>query len=392
MSLLTWCGWFLVSLTQGWLILQLTDSPFWVGLSAGIRGLSLTISGVAGGVIADRVDRRRVLLLAASLGLATALGAALLVLGGVLRPWHVLVLMSLMGLQAAVERPATSGLMYDLVGPERLLNASAVRLMGIALVQFLSGLAGGAVLARVGAGYNFLLAAGAYLGAAVCVGGLRPPPQPMRAVESFLDTVTAGLRYALGTRPIRLLLSLSLAIEGFGFACSAMMPVMARDVLRVGGFGLGVLVAAAGLGNLVSTATLAARRHGGRPTRMLVTAAAAFGALIALFGLSRWFPLSVGLVLAGQASGTVYDVAMYTVLARTSSDAMRGRVLGFFSSTTGFSQSGGLLIGVMALALGTPGAVTVGGALTVIGALALGSGLRDLDRRRQEDPTVSQEA
>ncbi|MDR7417915.1 MAG: MFS transporter [Armatimonadota bacterium] len=383
-TLFTWWSWFLVSLTQGWLMLQITDSPAWVGLAVGVRGLSLTVFSVAGGAIADRVDRRRLLVAATGFGLTLMLATAALIAGGGLRPWHLLALMGLMGVLAAVERPTSAGLMYDLVGPERLLNASAVRLMGFSIVQALSGLVGGFVLARWSATNNLLLAAAGYAGAVFCAAGLRRPSQAMHAVESFVDTVAAGLRYTVRTRPIRLLLLLSLIVEGFGFAYIAMFPVMARDVLDVGGFGLGLLTAAAGAGTLVATTAMALRPRAPRAIRLMLAAALAFGTCIALFGFSRWFTFAVGVVVLAQASGTLYDVTMYAVLVRTASDAMRGRVLGFFSSTTGFSHLGGVLIGVVAVPLGAPAAITISGALTAAGATVLGLRLRTLEPRQEE--------
>ncbi len=108
-------------------MLQLTDSPFWVGLAVGLRGACQTLFSVPAGAVADRVDRRRILLVATLLGAASVAAVAVLTLAGAVRPWHLLAFMGLKGLLSAVERPSSAGLLYDLVGPQRLLNASAFR-------------------------------------------------------------------------------------------------------------------------------------------------------------------------------------------------------------------------------------------------------------------------
>lgn len=370
-ALLTWSAWIISTLSQGWLMLQLTDSPFWVGLAVGLRGACQTLSSVPAGAVADRVDRRRILLVATLLGAASVAAVAVLTLAGAVRPWHLLAFMGLKGLLSAVERPSSAGLLYDLVGPQRLLNASAFRFMGSSVVHTLSALASGAVLQALGSGYAFLLAGAAYLGGFVCLLVLAPPAAQIRTLEAFGRTVSEGFRYAVRTRGVRLLLILSLIVEGFGFAYIAMLPVIARDVLNAGGLGLGYLMAMSGVGTFVATVVLASRGDVRGRLGLLTAAAIGFGILVMLFGLSRALPLSLLLVMVAHMLGTTYDVSIYTALPLAASDAMRGRVLGFYASTLGFSQLGGLAVGAVATLLGAPAAVAITGGLTAVGSVLL---------------------
>jgi MFS family permease len=377
-SLLNWVAAVVATLTYGWLMLQLTNSPFWVGLGLGVRGASQSLFSIPAGAIADRLDRRRILVTTFLLAAAAAAVVALLVLTGRIRPWHLLAFMSFSGLLSALERPSTSGLMYDLVGAERLLNASALRFMGTSLMQILGSLAGGVVLQRFGTGQSFMLAGGAYLGAVASMLILTSVPRPTIALASFAETVVEGCSYALRSRPIRLILILSTIIEGFGFAYGSMMPVMARDVLRVGGLGFGYLAAMSGVGQLIATLLLASRGEIRRTTALLAAAALAFGLLIVVFGLSRWLVLSLPLVVLVHLAGTTYDVSIFTIVSLLASDAMRGRVLGFYSATLGFSQMGGLVIGALATLFGAPGAIVFAGGLSATFALILGPRIRGI--------------
>jgi MFS family permease len=170
---------------------------------------------------------------------------------------------------------------------------------------------------------------------------------------------------------VRRFLWLSLVTEGFGFSYSAMLPVLAKDVLRVGGIGLGYLTASGGLGQLLATLVVAARGHLMDRGRLAVFGAIGFGLSIALFGLSPWFGAS--LVLAGIVGvmGSIYDSGMATVLLTAASDAMRARVQGFYIATIGFNQIGGFGVGALATLVGAPLAVAASGVVAAAGAIAL---------------------
>jgi MFS family permease len=372
----TWMGWSITSLTHGWLMLHLTDSPFWVGMGVGVRGAAQAICSLPGGALADRVDRRRLLLLTQLLMAAISFGLAALVLAGAARVGHVLVFMAVLGMLAAVDRPGTSGLFYDLAGPGRMLSASAVKFIGQATTNIVASLAGGAVLQWLGMGQNMVLVGGLHATAAAALLILRAPGAVTNLVGPLARSVAEGIHYARRTPPVRTLLNLSLMTESFGFASLTMMPVIARDVLKVGGLGLGYLTAAGGVGQLLATVTLVARGDVRDKPRLLVVSAAAFGLLIAAFGLSRSPLLSLPLAMVVYACGITYDVTMFALLPVLASDAMRGRVLGLFAATISFSQLGGLVAGAAAAAVGAPVALVASGLVAAAGALRLGGSLR----------------
>jgi MFS family permease len=168
-----------------------------------------------------------------------------------------------------------------------------------------------------------------------------------------------------------LLLLLSIVVEAFGFGYQAMMPVMARDVLKVGGIGLGYLIAMAGVGQLAATLLVASSGDLRNKGTLLAAAAAGFGLLIALFGLSPWFSVSLVVVAAIGAFGSTYDTTMSTMLMTSASDAIRGRVLGLYYSIMGGSAFGWLGVGALAALLGMPVALAISGSLVAFWAIGL---------------------
>ncbi|MGQ0568507.1 MAG: MFS transporter [Armatimonadota bacterium] len=366
------------TLSHGWLVLQLTDSPFWVGVVAGARGITQFAFSVLGGTIGDRVDRRRILLMTQGLQALGMTALAFLVLSGTVRVWHVVAFAILQGFVGAIEQPTAHGLMYDLVGGERLLNASAFRFMAGSLVRTVGAIAGGYIIDRLGVGQNYLLASGAHLTGLGCMMRLAMPVVPARPTAPLVTAVVEGLRYARRTRRIRQSLFLSVIIEAFGFSYNSMLPVMARDVLRVGGVGLGYLSAASGLGQLAATLFVASRGHLLDKGRLVVVSALGFGTAVALFGLSPWFPASLLLVAVVGGLGSAYDAGMATLLLTAASDEMRARVQGLYFSTISFSQVGGFGAGILATILGAPVALAAGGSIAAAGALALLRSVRRL--------------
>lgn len=374
-------------LSQGWLILSLTNSPFWVGLAAGVKGASQTLFSIPGGFLADRFDRRRVLLASQSAAALGALVIALLVLTHTIRLWHIFLYLMMAGATNSISKPATSGLVYDVVGARRLLNANAFQFMAGSVVRIIGALVGGVVIDRVGVGQNYFLVAAAYAAGVGTLLMLRNPRVAVRAGEPLLRGVRAGFRYALRTRQIRNLLWLSLVIEAFGFSYSSMLPVMARDVLKVGALGMGYLGAMSGIGQLAATLVVASRGDVRDKGTLMVGAATGFGLFVALFGLSPWFTASLLLVAVVGYLGSTYDATMATVLQTAASPEMRSRVLGLYFSTIGLNQLGGLGIGILATALGTPAALAIAGTVAMAGAAGLLPGLHAFNRPTEPPET-----
>ena len=348
-------------LAQGWIVLEITGEPFWVGFAAGVRGITWFAFGPPTGALLDRMDRRKILAGVYLLGCAGAAVIATVVFMGAVELWHMLLFSALMGLVMAVNQPANTSLTYDIVGPQRVLNANAFRFMGSGIIRIFAAIGGGFLIDSVGVGGNYTMAAVAYAASTGFVLMLSRPQVQTRLREPFLNAITTGLKYAFTTPAVRRLLLISLAVEFFGFSYLWMMPVMAKDVLEVGGTGLGYLTAAAGAGSLVAMIVLASRGDVGNKQLLLVVGAMGFGLSLAGFGLSPWFPLSLALVFLVGCLSSTYDTSLLTSIQLSASHEMRGRILGLYVSTWGVNQLGGIGLGAIATFLGAPLALFISG-------------------------------
>lgn len=371
-SLFNAVAWTVQGLSLGWLVLELTGSPLWVGAAAAARGAGMFAFSIPAGTIGDRADRRRILLASQAVPGLASFALAAIVLFGAAALWHVIVYSVIVGVASAAERPASSSLMYDLVGRAQLFGASALRFLAGSLIRVVGAVAGGYVIDALGVGPNYAMVGLAHAASVFCVLLLRVQAPSPRPSAPFLAATRDGLAHALHEARIRRFLLLSLTTEGFGFSYNTMLPVMAREVLHTGGLGLGYLTAASGVGQIAATLTVARRGHFDDEQRVVTVFACGFGALIALFGLSPWFPLSLALVTAVGAVGAVYDAGMATVLLVLSADAMRARIQGLYNSTIGFNLLSGLGVGFLATFLGPPAALAISGAIAAGSAAVLG--------------------
>lgn len=345
----------------GWLVLEMTDSAFWVGATAGLRGLGHVGFSIFGGVIADRVDRRKTLVFMQSVVGLLALTVGLLVVTDRITLVAILSLTFVRGITAGVVLPLSNALIYDTVGGDRLLNAMAARLTAFNLARIVGSALAGALITSAGVGACFLVVGGVNLVAPATLLFMRGDFQGAGRSEPVLRNAADGLRYAWRSRPLRSLLTMSLLVEMFGFSHFVMLPVIARDVLHVGASGLGYLSAAGGAGSLVGTVGVASLGDFRRKGLLLGLAAGGAGLSLVLFATSSWYPLS--LLLAALAGGTLmaYDPTMATVLQVLSTDAMRGRMMGLYALTFGFTPLGGFAAGIVATVLSAPIAIGLSG-------------------------------
>lgn len=354
------------ALGQGWLVLQLTDSPFWVGVAAGLRGGSEFLCSFLGGALADRFNSRTLLLVTQIAAAILNALLAVLVFTHYVQLWQVLLFVCIAGGLVAISQPSSRALEFDVVGVKRLLNASALRFMGFGVVQILGALAGGFTIDRIGVGGNYALSSGAVVVAACSILLLKVPVGIKGIREPFVSAVKSGLKYSIENAKVRRLLLLSLMTEFLGFSYMSMTPVIAKDVLEVGATGLGYLSAMKGVGMLIATLSLAALGDFRAKGRLLFFSTLGFGLFIVLFGLSPWFTLSLILVALLSGCGSIYDSTMATLLQLAVSGEMRGRVMGLYVSTWGLNQVGAFGLGAIGTLRSVPVALAISG-----GSLAL---------------------
>lgn len=357
---------------QSWLVLELTNSPLLLGLT----GLSFAIPTITltllGGVIADRADRRRIMIFC-QLGSATIFFTlATLVIIQWVALWQVMTLAFLSGCIRAFDRPSRMALLPQMVPKDDIPNAVAVggtiwqlnRLVGPAVAGLLIYLVG------VGPTYYFCFFASL---SAVCLWlGIRFEHQPT-AVSSggLLQHMMDGLNFIRKNEIFYTFISMTFFNSVFGMSYLILMPVFARNVLNVGSQGFGFLQSAGGLGALCGVLAVAYFSHSQRKGSQAIGGAVIFGTLLIFFALSQSYPLSLILACALGVASQFYITMINAILQINLPDQLRGRVMGIYGLTWELMPVGGLIAGAIAEYAGAPAAVVVGGSLVAFMALGV---------------------
>ncbi len=371
-QLVSLLGTWMQATAQAYLVFELTHSAAYLGYVAFAAGIPPWLFMLYGGVVADRVSRRKLLLVTQACMLLLAAVLAVLAFTGAVQAWHILCLAFALGVVNAFDAPARHALVSDLVPREDLTNAIALNSTMFNAATAVGPAAAGLTYDWFGPGWCFGLNAGSFVGVLVALALIRLPPTPPRPPAGPAGRELAeGLRFAAGHREIRLLLGLVVALSLFGLAFATLMPAWAVNVLGGGAATNGFLMSARGAGALVGALAIASlgriRFHG----RLLTWASLAFPAAVLVFSALRHQTLALAvLVLAGGAMIVCFNLcnALVQTLAP---DALRGRVMGIYSlAFFGFMPAGGLLAGALATRLGEPLTVAAGAAVFL--ALALG--------------------
>jgi MFS family permease len=361
--------------TLGWLALQLTGSPFMVGLAAFARAAPLMVVGPFTGIVADRVPRGRILFVAQSTGVVTAVALAAIFAGGWGGYWPLVALEVVFGLMWALDFPARRTALYALLGASRVPQAVSLETVSMQLAKMLGPLAAGLCLARLGPASCFGLMALVYAaGLAVSSGlGSRLDGRGAAATASIAASMRDGLQAAWSSPTMRAVLLVTIAMNTLFFPYQHMLPVFARDVLALGPAGLGALVAADGCGALLGALVIAAR-HGQLSHRMLFGGAVMVApVLLVALSASRWMWICIGLLVVMGVAESSFAAMQSTLVLLAAPERVRGGAMGILSACIGTQPLGTLAIGLLAASLGAPLAFTLNAvaALLVIVPLAI---------------------
>jgi len=353
--------------TLGWLALELTGSPFMVGLAAFARSAPLMVLGPFGGIIADRVPRGRVLLLAQATGVGAALALGAIFAGGVGGYWPLVALEVVLGGLWALDFPARRTALYTILGAQRVAQAVSLETVSMQFAKILGPLAAGFCLAHGGPAASFGTIALVYAAGLLVSMRLRgrlggPGSAPPGSVVASLR---AGLRVAWTSATVRATLLATIAINVLFFPYQHMLPVFARDVLVVGPAVLGALFAADGCGALVGALVIASHR-GPFSHRVLFALAIVTGPVL-LVGLSgsRWLAVCLAILVMMGVAESAFAAMQSTLVLLSSPEHTRGGVLGILSACIGTQPFGTLFIGLLTASLGVSLAFTVNALLSL---------------------------
>lgn len=354
-------GFWMQNMALAWLVYRLTESSLMLGLVAFAGQAPTLVFGLFAGVVADRFDRYRVILITLVLALTQALLLGVLTLLDRITAWQVFGLALAAGSIQAFEMPARQSFLMEIVGRDDITSAVALNSTLVNGARILGPALAGVLVAQFGEGVCFVVNGLSFVPIIVGFLAMRLPArgQPERPAGSTGTFIREGVAYALHTPAIRLLLVLVGLISLLSTPYTVLMPVFAGDVLDSGPNGMGMLMGAAGVGAVVGTLLLA--RHQGHETlgRVMALALVRFGLGLLLFAWSDRFWLSM-LVLPLVGSGFMVPLsATNTLLQTLAPDRLRGRVMSlFFMMFMGAPPIGSLLAGFLAPVIGAP--LTVG--------------------------------
>ena len=352
---------------QTWLIFQLTESPFYLGLEGLCLGLPRVLFSAFGGAVVDRTDRKTIFVLTQISFVAMALFLGIMHHFHLIQVWHLLLVSALTGLLVSFEQPVRQSILHHLVPREDLSNAVTLYQMVFNGSMLFGPSIGGLLIPLIDTKGCFFLATVGNLLVLITIFLIHIPATELASGKNSLTRdMIEGLRLAWNT-PIFLALFTVLAIVSF---CTKpytqFMPVFAQTILNVGAPGLGMLLMAPGAGAILGGLTLASLRRFPRPALLLFGLAAGFGVSIALFATSRSFPLSLVFLFIAGGFQTTFLSAVATLLQFHTSEHNRGRIMSMFGLINrGLGPMGSFPFGLIATWIGAPWTVAICGALTI---------------------------
>lgn len=364
---------------QGWLMYQLTEDPVYLGYVGLATALPAIVLNLAGGVTADRIDQRKVILTTQVITATSVFTLATLTALDVVQVWQVLAVAFLSGCTQAFNNPARQSIFPSLVDRSDLMNAVALNSIVWQASRIVAPATGGAIIAVFGVATGLYVCAFGFLVLALAVIGLPAPvKQPRQEGQSVFGELKVGLAYIQAHFLFAFLIGMSFFNSFFGFSVNQMMPVFAKDILHVGAGGQGVMLSITGVGAMLGILAIGYLGDTDRKGMLIIGGATLFGGFIILFANSTFFPLSLVALFLMGAAGSVYMITVQTTLQMRVPDELRGRVMGIYGVTHNIGPLGAMQAGFLASVFSAPIALTIGGCAIILFALGVAYSRREV--------------
>lgn len=370
------------NVAQSWLVWELTRSPMAIGIVAFFDSMPRLLVGALGGAIADRFDRRRVLMITQTLAMIQAIIFWLAVWYQVIAFWHIAVLSFFLGVVNTINQTARQSLVNSLVPREDLLNAIGLQSSVFNFSKILGPTTGGIIIAYIGIADCFLVNALSFLALIVNLQMMELPPwERKKDRQSIAADIREGFLYVRGSRRIFHIISISYVMAMFGAPYNRFVPIFATNILHVGPTGFGILMSAPGFGATLAALTLASVKKMRVGIRWICVAVLGFALSLALFAFSHFFALSL-LFLAGVGFCQIAERALSnTAIQLETPPNLLGRVLSLFFMDRGLWSLGSVFMGFSASAIGVSWTFAI---CAIVCTLAASSLLAANARRRAQ--------
>ncbi|HZT33761.1 MAG TPA: MFS transporter [Bryobacteraceae bacterium] len=369
-QLISLVGTWMQNVAQAWLVYRLTGSSVLLGMVGFASQIPVFLFSPAGGIVADRWSRHKVVIGTQTASMLLAFALSLLTLTGVVQVWHIFVLSAMLGVVNAFDIPARQAFLVDMVGREDLMNAIALNSSMFNGARIVGPAVAGILVASIGEGWCFFANAVSYIAVIAGLLLMRVKPHAQAPLDgSPLGHVIEGFRFVVHHAPIHALLILLGILSVTGMPFAVLMPIFADQILHGGARGLGLLMGASGVGALAGALVLATRKSVRGLGRWVALSAGAFGGTLVLFAVSRSFWLSFAILIPVGFAMMIEMGSSNTLIQTMSPDHLRGRVMSVYSMVfMGMSPLGALLAGVCAGKFGAPLTVAGGGVICAAAA------------------------
>ena len=369
-------GFWMDELSRGWLIYQITDSMVQLGLARGVQFVPLLLFAPFAGTFADRYSRRTLLLIAQGMSALIFAVLAGLIFAGLVQPWHVYVAAVCSGLMQVIQQPARSSLVSDTVPSELLTNAIGLTSMIFNGARLIGPALAGAIIALWDTG-------GAYATQALCLfiatlwaAKLRPlrhsaEHRERMQRESYVQSIFKGWQFAWNHKTVRAGILCTTVVSLCIFPFTTLLPVFARDILKIGAGGQGMLLAAMGGGAVISSILITVSGHRWTRGKVMLDASLVYGLMAVGLACSPWYWLALIFMMLAGLCHVHANALVHTVVQTYSSPEYRGRSMALFNMSQMLSTAGSLLAGVLASGIGPRGAVAAMGLTGAAGILLL---------------------
>lgn len=375
-QLISLIGTWMDQVAESWLVYRLTGSALLLGTVAFASQIPVFLFAPIGGAVADRLNRRTILVATQSCMMVLAFALAGLTLTHRIKVWELMVLAALLGVVNAFDIPARQAFIVDMVSRDDLVNAIALNSSMFNGARVVGPAVAGIVVAAIGEGWCFFANAVSFI--AVITGLLLMRLQrPRLTIEgSPLENIIEGFKFVIKNRPIHALMILLGVVSFTAMPYAVLMPIFAEDILHGGAKALGLLMGCSGVGALAGALALAMKKSIQGLGRWVAVSCMGFGVALIIFSFSRYLWLSAVLLIPVGLSVMVQMASSNTLIQSMVPDQLRGRVMAVYSMMfMGMAPFGALLAGSIAHAIGAPWTVAMGGFVAIIGGAIFASRL-----------------
>lgn len=356
-------GTWIQAVAQSWLVFQLTKSAFLLGVVGFLTSIPVFLLSLFGGIVADRMNKRNILISTQSAFMVLAFILAILTQLNLITPLQIMLIAILNGIVMAFDAPSRQAVIVELVGKDYLFNAIALNSVAFNSSRIIGPALAGIFIASIGMSGCFYVNGMSFLAVLIALLLIKISDSPKRDIKSSLiKDLREGLRFIKRNRTIFILITMVGVTSLCGISYVILMPIFANDILKVGVKGLGLLMSAAGIGALVAALLLARLDDFKHKGRVLIFSSIVFSLSLILFSLSKIYLFSLlALLLVGGMSVLAIAI-MNTLLQELTPDEVRGRVMSVFMFTfAGIMPFGNLIAGSLSQVLGVSLTVFLGG-------------------------------